>query len=77
MCKPRCALILCQIIIDKNRCILEININESADATSVTDKALSWFSSYLKERTQRVKIGPDNISSVVRTTGLSAWPYYV
>ena len=26
---------------------------------SVTDKALSWFSSYLKGRTQRVKIGPD------------------
>ena len=26
---------------------------------SVTDKALSWFSSYLKGRTQGVKIGPD------------------
>ena len=26
---------------------------------SVTDKALSWFSSYLKGRSQRVKIGPN------------------
>ena len=60
--------------LDKNKAVLFVMLDLSAafdtvdhnqllsvleSEFSVTNKALSWFLSYLKERTQRVKIGPD------------------